>query len=238
MKKFKGTLKSIPPEHFFNGSEDELDNFFLVLSLIYNDIKGIVLFNQLINDNYEKPEVGVNDVHTGEHGGIHTQIYRLSVGYINEFLIFLKKNEKIINSTAFKKMEVKLPSAVRKEWSIILKTAFNPDKKSDSFLSKIARVRSNVVSHYDESRKELRSAFSKFFSTKPKTFANENAYYSIGGTMESTRFYYSDAAVQEYIAEQLKVHDSAENYLLQAIKLMGKMNQVITSLMAIYLSKK
>ena len=53
--------------------------------------------------------------------------------------------------------------------------------------------------HYNQSGKELKKAFCSYFYKKEKIDHNEFAYYAIGENIETTRFFYADAAVQEYL---------------------------------------
>ena len=90
---FKGELSEINPSYLFsNDKSDEIDNFFLVLAVIYNDVKGLILFQKLVMDTYEPPSLDpdVVNVHAGEYGGVFIQITKLIIGTIHEFFNFLK----------------------------------------------------------------------------------------------------------------------------------------------------
>src|SRR3990167_2660843 len=96
-QEFKGELKHIEPYRLIKEDKDDpFARFFLVLAVVFNDLKGLNLFSKLINDTYKKEEPGEVSVHVGELGGIFTQINKLFIGNIREFFEFLKENEKIL----------------------------------------------------------------------------------------------------------------------------------------------
>ncbi len=241
MNKFTCNLESIPPSKIIDKSNiDDIDNLFLSLGLIFNDLKGIILFNDLIKKDYEKPIPGEINAHSGEYAGMQLQIMKLSVALIDEFFIVLSKNEDIIKSFRFKLIEKGLNKELKNKWTNILAIALNPNNNSNSYLSKIARVRSNITYHYDHSGTQLRNSFIKRFFDAPKDKSNEKAYYSMGGTIETTRYFYCDAVIHEYINEHLKIESL--DYIDKTNKLTRDMSMVIVNLMKSYykykLSKK
>jgi len=88
---------------------------------------------------------------------------------MNEFLSFLKNNKNIFSNIRFKLIEKGLNITVKQEWDNILSVL--DDKESDNFLSKIARIRSNIIFHY--SGKELRREYLKYFFEIPKDERNK-----------------------------------------------------------------
>lgn len=237
MEKFKCNLESIKPAKLIDKSKiDDIDNLFLSLGLIFNDLKGIILFNDLIKKDYDKPVPGEINAHNGEYFGIQLQIVKLSVALIDEFFIVLGKNEDIIKSFRFKLIEKSLNKELKNKWNNILAIALNPNNNSDSYLSKIARVRSNITYHYDHSGTQLRNSFIKKFFNTPKDKSNEKAYYSMGGTIETTRYFYCDAVIHEYINEHLKIESL--DYIDKTNKLTRDMSMVIVNLMKSYYKYK
>lgn len=67
---------------------------------------------------------------------------------------------------------------------------------ADKFKSVMKEIRSIITFHYDNSGKFLRKGFIKHFYTMDKTRWNQDAFYSLENTIESTRFYFSDAAAE------------------------------------------
>ena len=80
-QKFKGELKHIEPYRLIEENKnDPIANFFLVLAVVYNDLKGIILFEKLIFDMYE-PVLSTDkpSVHASEYGGIFTQTRKIFI---------------------------------------------------------------------------------------------------------------------------------------------------------------
>jgi len=56
-QEFKGELRHIEPSRLIReDTNDLLARFFLVLAVIYNDIKGLTLFEKLVVGTYRKVE--------------------------------------------------------------------------------------------------------------------------------------------------------------------------------------
>jgi hypothetical protein len=192
-----------------------------------------MLFLDLFQENYKKPAVDELTANSGQYSSTQNQINRLMVGFMNEFLSFLKNNKNIFSNIRFKLIEKGLNITVKQEWDNILSVL--DDKESDNFLSKIARIRSNIIFHY--SGKELRREYLKYFFEIPKDERNKNAYYSLGMNMRSTQFYYCDAAVGSYLREHLKI-GLEDSHFNKMGDLIAKTNDTIRFLMEGYLKYK
>jgi hypothetical protein len=239
MEEFQGNLSKIEPQKIINKSKDnDFDNFFLVLGLIYNDLKDLLFFSNLFKKTYKEIKTDGTEPpsdHLGHYGGVQNHLNRLMIGLISEFLIFLDKNKEVVNSIPFMLFIKNLPPEIKKMWGDMLDAL--KDNNSDSFLSHIARIRSNVTFHYDQSLKELRTGFIKKFYDSPKNQYNKEAFYSLGDNMEKTRFYYSDGAVEEYLNMHMKTY-SEKNYYNNLIDLIKKTNHTINYMITMYLNQK
>ncbi len=238
-KTFIGELDGIAPSKLVNKSKiDDLDRFFLVLSLIYNDLKGLIIFDTTLRETYEWPLGTEPSVHAGEFAGLRLHIERLLIGLVSEFFIFLKKNEAIIGTYPFQMILNKLSKDDVKYWKSF-QSAVSESSEKDSFFSKLARIRGNIVFHYDHSGDELVSGFIDKFYNQEKTSANKKAFFSSGDNMESTRFFYCDASVESYLMEHLKVKPTErENYQKELQDQIANMNLVIGKLIRKYLENK
>ena len=227
-KEFNGSLESISPSKLINkDKKDDFESFFLVLGMIFNDLKGIVFFEKLLDETYRKPNPGEKSVHMGEFSGLKIQIQKNLIGAASEFLIFLKENSGVINSPKFMLLIKKLPQDKKLMWAELVGT----DRSVNPIISKLAQVRSNVLSHYDYSLENLRRGFIRSFFKESKDLPqHDRAYFSLGGSMELTRFYYSDAAVEEYIKSLVTGEDL--NIVAELIK---NMNHFIQTLLAQYI---
>ncbi len=227
-REFPGVLEDISPRHLIDeNNKNDIQSFFLILGLIFNDLKGLIFFQKFIEDNYRKPDINEVSAHAGEYGGLIAQADRLLIATVGEFFKFIEENTSVLNSISFLLL-------LKKDNNQDYKNAWNDLIKlgdGSTVLSKIARVRSNVTFHYDNSMEELRRGFINSFFTKEKDLTQHSrAYYSFGDDMEKTRMYYSDAATQSYINSILAIEDRAK--IREAI---NSMNHTIQWLLRVYL---
>lgn len=245
-EKFEGELKKIDPSKLVNGTKPSgVDVFFLVLASIYNDFKGLAFFHILISDRYAKPESDETTYHAGEYGGYFLQLYKSFLAMIHELLKFLQENERIILSTGkFSLVLNELPSERSKEWKEIVGIALGTVSASMPFTKFVERVRNNVAFHYYESDKNLKRGFISHFYQKEKKPENKNefAYYAIGKDLKHTRFFYADAALQDYLFEatQEKFPDDPSELYRILSSFIPNMNSTLFSLLRAYIkiSKK
>lgn len=226
-EEFSGNLQGISPGLIIDeGSKDESQSFFLILGSIFNDLKGLIFFQKLVEDNYRKPELNEVSAHAGEYNGLIAQADKLLIATVGEFFIFLEKNKSFLGSYKFLLLLKKLNIENRNCWNDLIKL-----NGGSTILSKIARVRSNVAFHYDHSMEEIKKGFIKsFFSDRKDLPQHKKAYFSFGNTMKETRIYYSDAAVADYIHHLLDIKDRAE------IKTaLDRMNRAIQGLLYVYI---
>lgn len=227
-KEFPGNLEGLSPKLLIDeNNKNDLQSFFLILGLIFNDLKGLIFFQKLVEDNYRKPDANEVSVHAGEYSGLIAQADKLLIATTGEFFKFIEKNKAVWNGTPFQLLLKKTNNQhYINKWNdlIIL-------DNGNTILSKIATVRSNVAFHYDNSMKELRRGFiNSFFSKEKDLIQHKRAFYSLGNDMEHTRIYYSDAATQSYVNSLLGVDDRVK--IIEAI---NDMNHTIKWLLRIYL---
>ncbi|MHB0865285.1 MAG: hypothetical protein ACYC1Y_00010 [Minisyncoccota bacterium] len=197
-QEFIGELKKIAPAKLVSGEKDEIGGFFLVLAVIYNDVKGIVYLNRIFGETFGPPPPSGITPHLGEYNGMTTQHFKLLAGTIDEFFRFLKEHEAIYTDPQFMLIMLKLPKDIRSQWQDVLDAALERETRKGGLGNKLMLIRNNVAFHYYQSEKVLRRSYGEFFSDKTQVGA-DHAYYSLGSTMQDTRFYYADAAVQRYL---------------------------------------
>ena len=240
--KFKGELLKIIPAKLLADTEEnnDFDDFFLTLSLIYNDIKNIHIFSILTSAYVEEPEKDGISYHRGEYTGVYHYLIRLLMSTLNEFFVFLEKNKSISESTKFKLLLKKLPNNIRLDWGDLYNIAtkkISGTKKSDPILQILYEIRSNVTSHYWGSPEYLSKGFKKFFYKNLKAETNKNAYYSFATNMEETRFFYADAAVSAYIESVVLKHNFQDSGEVLK-KIIRKTNIAIKAVMNEYIKNK
>jgi hypothetical protein len=244
-----GELKKIDPVKIVGDSPDDFEDFFLVLAVIYNDLKGLVQLNRDFNICHPMPEDQTLSSEIGEYNGATTQLYKILAGLINEFLIFLEGHEKVYQNPQFKLILLRLDKSVREQWADILDAAFKRTVKKGNkktFGYKLMLIRNNVAFHYHQSDKVMRQSYKEFFSDQGK-FGTDFAYYMDGGDMQRTRFFYADAAVQRYLLKtaseeyQLEYRNDLahyENMRLETFEMVKTMNMVLANLLRKFIELK
>ena len=238
-KEFDGDLKGISPDKIIKESATNRDNklgsFFLGLGIIFNDLKDLILIEELIVENYKKPKKGNCSDHLGNYNGIVIHINKLFASIINEFFVFIEKHVDVIELDEFKDILQRLPREEQAVWNGIVDSATGKNSKMQGFLKTLLRIRSNIAFHYDHSGKVLKKGFISRFFGEEKNIYNEKAYYSIvEENLKHSRFYFSDAAVEEALfleagkKEKKKIEDDKfiEEYrikMFESINIIGKL---------------
>lgn len=236
---FSGELRKIPPSRMFDETEkDELANFFLVLATVFNDLKGYMIFQELIVDNYRFPDSGETSVHSAEFMGLHIHLTRLIVGTLHEYFMFLNSKKDVISSTEFKSILNTINSkTVEDTWEDIMAVATGSTERDSEFIKNILYIRNKVSFHYDNG-KELKRAFCNLFFHREKMEFNNFAYYAVSGDLNKTRFFFADAVTEEYLRMHSDNNDKFETmsgYSKETLELIGKINFVTSRLLKSYL---
>lgn len=201
-------LKYFDPKTFNWETPDKdfknLCAFIVTLALIYNDFKDLAWWQKQLDDC--PPNPNEKSSYFGQHNGMKTHISRLVVGLYDELLIFIKENQRVLESKLFQEILGRISARYRNDWKKLVNESSN---KED--LEILAELRANGVFHY-----QMNGVFSgyKNYFIKPENPLNEKAYYSFGENILKTRFYFADAAVQGYVK---KFGDSRIEYLLAEI---------------------
>jgi hypothetical protein len=234
---FEGNLKKIDPARIIREeARSAFDDFFLVLAYIYNDLKGLTFFQIQMTEKYRVPRPGEITYHAGEYGGFNLQLYRIVIATIHEFFEFLKKNKGILSTGKFYLIKNKLSPQSQKIWSEIVDIALGKIPESSNFTNVLLRIRNNIAFHYFDANKNLRKGFIDRFFKKERTELNGNqyAYYAFGKEMAHTRFFYADAAAQEFIFNVSQ--DTADTNFQDVIgPVIHNMNETLFSLLKEYI---
>ncbi len=241
-KKFNGNLKDIEPRKIIGSSEHEdVASFFITLGLIYNDLKTLVWVSTIIKNEYETPGIDEISDHAGNINGINTYITKMSSAIVNEFFNFLKKRKRIFENKEFNKILNKLSKNDQDIWYDFIKIVNKESKSVNSLVSSLATIRNNVAYHFNDNGKLIIRGYKNFFLNTRKNKFNKKAYYSLGKTMENTRFYFSDATAQEITThsfrESVNNHNiqikDCSNFIVDKIK---EMNFIISKFMKVYIT--
>ena len=248
-REFRGELKSISPRNLISEPPSEVDEFFLVLALIYNDLKSIIFSGYIREDIYRATEKEEISVHAGEVYGLILFQAKITASTINEFLLFLAKNKSVLNNPLFQRVILRMRKDQLERWHELQNLALDGETPNkSSYVYTLARIRNNIGFHYDHSRKELKRGFAEFFGKEEANDRNTRAYYTLDseyGTMECTRFYYADAAAVQYITLRAREVDDEGDSLNEFNDYARKMEDTtkamsgtIAALMDAYLSIK
>jgi hypothetical protein len=243
-QRFEGDLNWIDPALLVNKDKaNRLESFFLGLGVVFNDLKGLLLFEKMLADCYEAPADDEVSSHVGNFGGVRVQLQKLHASTVNEFFIFLKKNSDVMATNEFKEIFSELARVDKQVWHGMVAAAHNNLAAVTDMMKAVVYVRSNVAFHYDHSGKVLRNAFvSRFLSDSGET-RSDKAYYSIGDAISNTRFYFADAAVEEslYIAAGKKFGKSSagdlalQKYHQQLSQTVSTISSSVAALLRIYI---
>ncbi len=200
----------------------------------------------MLTDDYDPLKLGEVTDHSGNFAGVRVQIQKLIASTVNEFFRLLDSQYGILANPEFNELLVRLAKSDKELWEELFAATHGEHPSANALLKTLLYIRNNVAFHYDQSGKALTKAYvSKFFG-KADDATRDSAYYSIGNDMGETRFYFSDAAVEEalYLGaektfKEKSVGDpSFEKYQAEVRETVGKMNGAITSLMKKYIQSR
>lgn len=189
-----GDLREITPSLVVRDEDDDVGRFILRLAVAFNDLKGMILFDQY-RLAFTRPEPNEVTAHAGQWAGLITQIHRFLAGILNEALMAIHDELPAIGSVEVTRLLASLPTGVQELWRDIIEEArSSPAAVNRTNRAMLARLRNKSSFHYDG--KNLRHAFLQYFAGVP-TEKNAKAYYSAGPDLDGTRYYFADAAAQQ-----------------------------------------
>jgi hypothetical protein len=225
-------LQTFDPEAFVGGEAvpQEICNFVLALSLIYNDCKNGIFSNLLIEESKPDGEPAPTQA-WGAYGGIKVHYLRLHFALIHELLKLISENKKVIEHPFFASVIKLLPRSVRDSWTALVDAAL--EKQTSSPLNKaLLMIRNKVSFHYDP--KELYKGYRYHFFTTAASA--EPAFVSLGKSMRNSRLYFADAAANGYLRSQV---DNEDPQLLNRLADMtSHLNQAIMQIVDRFIQKR
>src|SRR5580704_11879145 len=109
---------------------DRFSMLMLALALIFNDLKGILLFFEFIKPS--RPPGNEFSAHAGEWMGLELQIHRLSMGLIHELFELLRAFEEEVTSTEMDALLRTATTELQSRWSDLVRVAKEKEKKNTS----------------------------------------------------------------------------------------------------------
>lgn len=176
-----------------------LDRFVLALCLFFNDLKGIHWWVLQLNKG-APPKNYPRDCYAGEFGGMSEQILRIATGMATELLRLIRKSADIVDSPEFREVLDRMDPHHREVWDAVVDAASGEPislKSRRHFFGFLEQLRADTAFHYDNP-KALMRGYERHFRSGKSSYPGDRPAYSLGETMEQSRFYFADAAVQEY----------------------------------------
>gem|GEM_PF-2913816 len=228
-------LETIDRETFLSNEDfnQEFCDLILALSMIWNDYKTLMLFHEHIGaiisgkDAFDKPEEMPEEAVWGERSGIRVYVEKSLLALVYEFFALLRKSEDIITSQSFGSLLKKMHPKYQKEWKLMVRYASQGGTSKTPLGKALIMTRNKIVNHYDK-REMMKGYKRKFFEQDFKPLM------SAGKSMNRTRFYFADAAAQEYYHSHVEC--IGEDKFFENLNIiLGSINTTINSLVQIYI---
>jgi len=191
-------------KNVFLGNNDysqDLCNFILSLSLIWNDMKNIRVFYETVIDLKPKENISTDPKEMpktpfwGEIAGIEVYLEKLFIALIHELFKLIKESQNVVDSICFSSICKQLNKSHRESWFLLKSYAFGKDDKKTALGKALLMVRHKITNHYDKN--EIFKGYNNKFIS-----GNDIPYISRGNNIYQERFYFADAAAQEYYRSQ------------------------------------
>lgn len=160
----------------------------LALALAYNDMKDLFLVDEYVRSRDPGPGLTPS---FGQHRGLSQHNTRYLVSVLHELFNLINRERKFFDGPEFEPVRQRMDHPER--WRKLVEMASPPDRGTDPLHNALVRIRNNGTFHYNQ-WKELANAY--VAHSDGSTVKQSNAFYSMGKSMEQTRFYYADAAAE------------------------------------------
>lgn len=224
--KYAEMVQSLAPletfdRNVFVGDEQfpqEVCNLVLSLSVVYNDLRDTTLIDLLLSE-IQPAKSGITR-ESGQYAAFRINLLRIRAGFIYELLKLVERSKKALSHSSFKKLVGKLDNSKRASWETIEEIALG-GKPSGSLAQNLLFLRNKVAFHYDAG--EIFRGYQRKFCAAS---AVQEPMISRSGNMKGSRFYFADAALEEYMLGKLQ-SDSFEDYVKNENELARKINQAL-----------
>jgi hypothetical protein len=226
-------LESFDSKAFEGDTEVPQDvcNFVLTLSLVFNDLKDLLYANEYIQTIKPHGDFKINR-EWGNYGGINNHFKRSIIGYVHELMNLVKANQKTIEHPFFQTIINKLDTTHQEAWLSLVDSSF--EKPTSTQIGKyLLYIRNQVVFHYEP--KPIFLGYKEFFSSGVK--ASQRAYISRGPNMAKTRYYFADAAINGCF-DRYKVNYEGEDIFLDSMLILDKLNFALMDIIEKFLIRR
>jgi hypothetical protein len=239
MKSFQDECSELAPLETFDPAAflgdatvpQELCDLILSLALIYNDCKNVIYSRLLLGES--RPQHPVQkDRAWGAWGGIYFHSFRLLVGLLHELFDLIRNNQDVIRHPFLASVINQLPPPRRKAWNAVITVAFDATPK-DSLGRSLLLIRHKVSAHYDP--KAVFGGYKYHFVGAEK--ADDRAFISRGNNMQSTRFYFADAAATGWL--RLAVgKNQLDDMEMTIVNLLRPINHALMGIVETFIQKR
>jgi hypothetical protein len=195
-------LRGFDPAAFDTNPKRSTARFILVLAAVFNDLKGAFYVVERLRA--AKPIADQTLASRGQLAGMAMQNARVICGILHELMEAIREHKSIVESSEFQEIVARLPGAQRDAWTRVKRVALEEDKTlpvtTDAGL--LLFIRNKLGFHYDD--KVLAKGYRDFFADASKPL-HDAAIVSDGDRMETTRFYFADAAIEESLSSWTEV---------------------------------
>lgn len=211
-------------------ASDEEAGFVIALATFYNDMKDLFWIFQLLDD--KKPDnLDIINTTNGQFNGQVNFILRNLIGIFWEFISLLKKNNKVFEFEAIKYAENRLIGNAKLFWDEMKNLALNDKNnlspKEQVIVEALVIIRDSISFHYYGTTNHVRG-LKDYIEEKKEAAA---IYISMGDKLETSRFYFADAATQYRIKTILVGKNLTENEVVDFFK---KLNPSVRGLIDSY----
>lgn len=207
----------------------QICGFVISLALAFNDMHDLLVTHDILNSAWPDDE-STPTPELGEFNGLTTHLFRLHVATLHELLRLIEKNDGAIKDPSFAKVVARMPAEASRAWQVAVAAATGADPGKSELAKFLYFSRNKVASHYD--RKEIRSGFRKAFSKTVRV-----PYVSRGNTLAKSRFYFADAAAQDYMRQKAEDLGAPESPL-DAVKLAAEIAFAIHQLIFVFVETR
>jgi hypothetical protein len=242
MKKYKiyeEKLKEFDPKLLLENNEvNEITTFFLILGLIYNDLKSLYFHIIQMNNYFADKEIDEEEPTSilGHRNDFRGHMDRLFFSTIHEFFHFLQKHSSIRENKDFQKILSKLKEEEQKIWQDFFQVAINGallNQKGRSLKNLLIKIRNNGGFHYYQIDKGMSQGYLNcFIQRKYPHKVNKLCYWSKGDNMSNTQYFFASASMQSMTLRFYEELDIEQKDILNVLKyipinIMHLMNEFI-----------
>lgn len=193
-------LRSFPLTALLTADNQDLAKLMLTFSLAYNDFKDYMWLRQMLGDALKTVDTTKKTKTLGQLNGMSEHCTRMLIAHLLELLETIRECKSVYDCCEFKKILYylgKIKRDMRDDWWTLVRLADSKDEK-DAFYKTLIKIRNNGTYHYKQTNSLYQGL--KYYVEKD----SEVGFASMGETLEKSRFFFGDAAIQYYHKEITK----------------------------------